>query len=144
MNRMLSLPYSARMRDPERQIEKSQHKIIAIARYELNFMATQDIENKTSEFTSRIRFTKVWTDSGRMTMSVICEEMGVRLLGQKKLIFIKVQLKKIEHGRGVKKFQYSRDMMLIIRKYGETEFWKDEKGREVHFHFTDNFSACIS
>lgn len=144
MNRMLSLSYSARMRDPERQIEKSQHKIIAIARYELNFMATQDIENKTSEFTSRIRFTKVWTDSGRMTMSVICEEMGVRLLGQKTPILIEVQLKKIEHGRGVMIFQYSRDMMFIIRKYGEIEFWKEEKGPRRSFPFHRYFSACIS
>lgn len=28
------------------QIEKSQHKIIAISGYEHNFMETQDIENK--------------------------------------------------------------------------------------------------
>ena len=56
-------------------------------------------------------------------MSVIYEEMGVRLLGQKTPILIEVQLKKIEHGRGVMIFQYSRDMMFIIRKYGEIEFW---------------------
>lgn len=28
---------------------------------------------------------------------------------------------KIEHGRGVMKFQYSRDLRHVIRKYGERE-----------------------
>lgn len=100
--------------------------------------------SKTSACTSRIRFIKVWTDSGRMTMSMIIEEIGVMLLGQRKLISIKAQLKKIEHGRGVMKCQYSRDMMLIIRKYGKIKFWKEEKGERGSFPFHLYFSACIS
>lgn len=102
--------------------------------------------SKTSAYTSRIRFIKVWTDSGRMKndYEYDIEEIGVMLLGQRKLIFIKVQLKKIEHGRGVMKFQYSRDMMLIIRKYGKIEFWKEEKEGRRSFPFHLYFFACIS
>lgn len=32
----------------------------------------------------------------------------------------------------VTKFQYSRDVVHIIRKYGETESGKEAKGQECH------------
>ena len=51
---------------------------------------------------------------------------------------------KIEHGGEVMKFQYSRDLMHIIRKYGEIQSWKEEKGRRGSFPFHGYFSACIS
>lgn len=64
--------------------EKWQHKIMAIAGCEYNYrnIRYSKKQTKPSAFTSRIRLIKVWTDSGRTTMSMMCEEMGDRLLGR--------------------------------------------------------------